>query len=213
MIAGATGLTGSEILKNLINNTQVSKLLVFTRKELNQQSQKIVNVLIEKFNDQIDINETVDVGVCSIGTTIKKAGSQKKFFEIDHDAIIEFAKLCKRVGVKKFILVSASGANANSRIFYNRVKGLTELDIIKMNFEALIIYRPGLLIGNRHENRPIERVAVNSTKILSKILPKKVINTFSTSIETLARCIDKNCLDSTDGIKIVEANRICDVTA
>ena len=77
-----------------------------------------------------------------------------------------FANACFKAGVKKFILVSALGADAGSKIFYNRVKGQTEEDLKKIGFSNLVIFQPSLLLGYRAERRPAEKVA----QVLSKFV-------------------------------------------
>lgn len=95
----------------------------------------------------------------SIGTTIKVAGSKEKFYAVDHDLVIGFAAWAKKHGASKFLYVSAMGADATSSIFYNKVKGETEEDLKAFQFDYLGLFRPSLLLGNRHEFRFGEQVA------------------------------------------------------
>ena len=95
----------------------------------------------------------------SLGTTIKQAGSKERFFQIDHDLVIEFAKWAKALGASRFLYVSSSGADANSSIFYSQTKGKTENDLKDLGFEYLGLFRPSLLLGNRSEFRLGEQIA------------------------------------------------------
>lgn len=95
----------------------------------------------------------------SLGTTIKQAGSKERFFQIDHDLVIEFAKWAKDLGATKFLYVSSSGADAKSSIFYSQTKGKTENDLKDLGFEYLGLFRPSLLLGNRSEFRLGEQIA------------------------------------------------------
>ncbi|MBN3583588.1 NAD-dependent epimerase/dehydratase family protein [Algoriphagus aestuarii] len=95
----------------------------------------------------------------SLGTTINQAGSKERFFQIDHDLVIEFAKWAKALGVSRFLYVSSSGADANSSIFYSQTKGKTEDDLKDLGFEYLGLFRPSLLLGNRSEFRLGEQIA------------------------------------------------------
>ena len=101
----------------------------------------------------------VDTIFCALGTTIKVAGSQGRFRHVDHDLPLLAARLGREHGAQHYLLVSAMGANAKSRIFYNRVKGETENDIRALNYPRLSIARPALLLGDRTEYRRGERIA------------------------------------------------------
>lgn len=95
----------------------------------------------------------------ALGTTIKQAGSKERFFQIDHDLVIEFAKWTKSLGASKFLYVSSSGASSDSSIFYSQTKGKTEDDLKAIGFEFLGLFRPSLLLGNRSEFRLGEQIA------------------------------------------------------
>jgi uncharacterized protein YbjT (DUF2867 family) len=95
---------------------------------------------------------------CALGTTIKKAGSQERFRVVDHDYPLMAARLGKEQGAQHYLLVSALGANARSRVFYNRVKGEVERDLLALNYPRTTIARPSLLLGDRDEFRLGERV-------------------------------------------------------
>jgi uncharacterized protein YbjT (DUF2867 family) len=100
-----------------------------------------------------------DVVICALGTTIKKAGSKERFREVDHDYPLAAARLALDAGARHFLLVSAIGASADSRVFYNRVKGELEDDLLALGFPLTTIVRPSLLLGDRSEFRLGEAVA------------------------------------------------------
>ncbi len=113
-----------------------------------------------------------DVFFCALGTTIKQAGSQKAFYEVDHDFILNAAKLARAGGAKTAVLISAVGADPKSRVFYSRVKGETERDFAALGFERLHILRPSILLGNRSEHRLGEKIATFLSQPLDPILKK-----------------------------------------
>src|SRR5688500_10362415 len=115
VIAGATGLVGSTLLEKLFKDASFTEIISITRKPLREHP-KLKQILIENFSELPPV--TGDVHFCCLGTTIKTAGSKDNFRKVDFDAVLNFAK-----SAKNFILVSASGANAKSPIFYNRLKG------------------------------------------------------------------------------------------
>jgi uncharacterized protein YbjT (DUF2867 family) len=97
-----------------------------------------------------------EVAICALGTTIRAAGSQAAFRAVDHDAVLAFARAAKGAGVTRFIVVTAVGADANSSVFYSRVKGEVERDLTSIGFARLDIIQPGLILGPRAERRPVE---------------------------------------------------------
>jgi uncharacterized protein YbjT (DUF2867 family) len=114
-----------------------------------------------------------DVLVCTLGTTIKTAGSQERFIEIDHDIPLALAKIAHEEGCNTFILVSSMGADANSSIFYSRVKGQLEEALKAVGFPRLHILRPSILLGDRQESRPGEFVGKLIMQPLSFLIPWK----------------------------------------
>jgi uncharacterized protein YbjT (DUF2867 family) len=102
---------------------------------------------------------SVDAAICALGTTIKVAGSQAAFRRVDHDYPLEIARRARALGATRYGLVSALGADARSRVFYNRVKGEVEDAIAALGFESLSIARPSLLLGERSQSRLGERLS------------------------------------------------------
>lgn len=114
-----------------------------------------------------------DAVICTLGTTIRKAGSQAAFRRVDYDYPLAVARLAKRHGTPVYALNSAIGANAGSRIFYNRVKGELERDLADVGFESLTHVRPGLIGGKRQEFRLGERVLVAGLTVFGFLLPRR----------------------------------------
>lgn len=160
MIAGATGLVGGNLLSQLLEDPRMEQIICVGRKALDVHHPKIRNV---ETNFK-DLNEQplfpADVAFCCLGTTIKKAGSQEAFRMVDHDFVVAFAEYARKNGVKKFLIVSALGADAESKIFYNKIKGEAERDLAKLGFESLVIFHPSLLLGERSEKRMAESLMI-----------------------------------------------------
>ncbi len=182
LISGASGLVGKEILHQLFKSKDYDYVLSIGRRKLAIKHQKLVQIegdmaqiaswdweskitsqslsgeyfpLIESLNEK----KAEVHAFSSLGTTIKQAGSKEKFFAIDHDMVIEFAKWAKTLGASKFLYVSSSGADADSSIFYSQTKGKTEEDLKAIGFTYVGLFRPSLLMGNRNEFRLGEQVA------------------------------------------------------
>jgi uncharacterized protein YbjT (DUF2867 family) len=127
-----------------------------------------------------------DIYFCCLGTTIQAAGSKTNFEKVDHDAVVEFAKIAKAHDARSFTVVSSMGANPASRIFYNQVKGRTEADLTAIGLRSLTIFRPGLLVGPRRQFRLTEKIATIVLEPVSRLLPARARKSLITVVETLA---------------------------
>ena len=160
LIAGATGLVGNALLQQLLNDNQYDKIILLIRKPLEIANSKLV-ILQNDFDKIESLNPgfTIDDVFCALGTTINTAGSQDAFYKVDFTYVVNLGKWCEANGVKRFMIVSAMGANAKSGIFYNRVKGEMEEAVNQLNILQKMIFRPSLLMGNRKEKRTGEKIA------------------------------------------------------
>ena len=171
IIAGSTGLIGSQLLKNLLESNQYDKIIALVRKEIPINSPKLKQVIVD-FNKLQLINDYLkcDDVFCCLGTTIKKAGSQAEFYKVDFQYCLNLAIESHKNGASNFYLVTALGANANSKVFYNMVKGKLENEINNIGFNSFYIFRPSLLLGNRNEFRLGEKIMQMIMKPFSKLM-------------------------------------------
>ena len=210
VIAGATGLVGSALLKKLVADPHYSEIISVTRRSMDVQSTKLKEVIVTDFSQLNSVREKLkgDIYFCCLGTTIKSAGSKENFIKVDHDAVLDFAKIAKSHHASSFILVSAQGANPKSKVFYNRVKGQLEEDLKSLSLARLVFMHPSLLIGDRKEFRLGEKIAMGIVTKLAPVLPKKVKKLAMTEVEVLAqRMIEESKLRKS-GLSIISAQHI-----
>ena len=160
LLAGGSGLVGGILLRQLLAAPEYGRVIALGRRPLDLSHPKLVQVMadfaaLEKISGEL----RSDDAFCCIGTTIKQAGSKAAFRAIDHAAVLAFAWLARRTGAERFFFVSWLGANAQSRFFYNRVKGETEEALEVLDFKTLGLFRPSLLLGPRAKSRLGERIA------------------------------------------------------
>jgi uncharacterized protein YbjT (DUF2867 family) len=167
LLAGATGLVGRECLRLLLADPGVERLVVLARRALPASlvPQQGVSKLEAYEADFARLEQhvalmNVDQIVCTLGTTLKQAGSRRRFREVDYGYPETLARLGVREGAHHFLLVSAVGANARSRFFYNRVKGELENAVRALPYRGVTIVRPSFLAGKRDEERPFEQLAL-----------------------------------------------------
>ena len=173
MLVGATGLVGGHVLQQALADPRVAQVVAPTRRPLPAHP-KLLNPVVDfrRLPAQADW-WVVDALVCTLGTTLRQAGSQQAFYQVDHDAVLEVAYLARRHGARCMAFNSALGADAGSRVFYSRTKGETERDLQAVGFPSLTLVRPGLIGGARSEPRPLERLAVLLTDLLQPLLPRR----------------------------------------
>jgi uncharacterized protein YbjT (DUF2867 family) len=170
LVIGATGLVGSELVAQLLQDERFKKIKIFTRRSLNKQHPKLEEHVIDfKYPQQWKSLVYGDVLFSSLGTTLKQAGSKGAQFKIDYTYQYQFAKAAFENGVKQYVLVSAAYASPNSGIFYSRMKGILEKDVEKLLFENITILRPGMLTGKRKEERPGEKFGTPILNLLHRI--------------------------------------------
>lgn len=188
VIAGATGLVGSHLLERLLRDKTFDQVISVGRSSTNQEHSKLQEVIIPSMDQLSDFKSQLrgDVYFCCLGTTLKKAGSKEAFRKVDYRAIIDFALIAKEFDAKNFVLISAMGADSKSKIFYNQVKGETENALLALAFKRLVIFRPALLVGDRHEHRTLEALALKSLKFVSGLLPQSLVRKISTRVDELA---------------------------
>jgi uncharacterized protein YbjT (DUF2867 family) len=173
MLVGATGLVGGHVLQQALADPAVAQVVAPTRKPLTPQP-KLINPVVDFERWPEDAEWwAVDAVVCTLGTTIRVAGSQAAFYKVDHDHPLEVAYLARRHGARAFALNSALGADTASRVFYSRTKGETERDLQAVGYPSLTLVRPGLIGGQRQESRPLEQLAVKVSKLVQPLLPKR----------------------------------------
>ncbi len=182
VIIGVTGLVGRQLISLLLESGRYQQIYAVVRKrfELSVAEKasftQVVWLEIPDFSQLRNVISGYDLQnadvFSTLGSTQKQAGSKSAFYQIDHDYNLTFAELTYQQGARHMLLVSAMGADAQSLIFYNRVKGELESDIRSIGFDYFSIFRPSLLLGQREDSRFGERVAQNLFDWGKILLPK-----------------------------------------
>jgi uncharacterized protein YbjT (DUF2867 family) len=170
LVAGGSGLVGGHLLDEILERPAWQRTIALVRRPLGRSHAR----LEERVVDFAALGEGPPLPVaaaafCCLGTTMKRAGSREAFRAADFDAVLAFARAALAGGTRRIFVVTAAGADARSRIFYNRVKGEVEDALRGLSFETLGIARPSLLLGDRGEPRPFERVAIIGARALAPL--------------------------------------------
>ena len=182
LLAGGTGLIGGELLRLGLDSGH--EITTVGRRPTGMASSEIVS----RFDDLPQL-PPADAAICTLGTTIGQAGSQEAFRAIDEHAVVAFATAAKAAGVQHFLVVTAVGANPEASVFYSRVKGEAEQRLGKLGFRRLDIIRPGLLLGDRTQRRPIEAILQRVAPVSDLLMRGKWRCYRSVPSESIGQCL------------------------
>lgn len=205
LLAGASGLVGSEVLKLALADSRITRVVAPSRTPLPSHSRLENPVTDFKHLTGGESWWRVDLVICTLGTTIKKAGSQAAFREVDHDLPLLVAKHAKAQGARSYALNSSIGAAAGSGNFYLRTKGEAERDLESCGFPSLTIVRPSVIGGARQESRPMERLAVFLLQAVRPLVPRRYR---VVPADSIARRLLESALAGIPGRKVIESEEI-----
>lgn len=171
LILGYTGLVGGHCLSQLLESPVYDQVIAIGRRSSGFTHPKLAEKIIDFENLQqfADAFTGDDLFYC-LGTTIAKAGSQESFTRVDFQYPLEIARIAHARGLKKWLMITSVGASDRSPNFYLRTKGEAEREISKVGFSETHFFRPSFLLGERTENRPLERAIAPLLKVLAPIM-------------------------------------------
>jgi len=170
LVAGASGLIGGYLLDELLERPQWKSISSLVRRPSGRHHEKLTEFVADFEHLQNAKLPDIDDAFIALGTTIKTAGSQEAFRQVDFDAILAVGRRARAAGAKRLVVVSSIGADATAKNFYLRVKGETEEALEKLGFTELHLLRPSMLYGPREESRPGERIGIALSRVIAPTL-------------------------------------------
>lgn len=170
VVIGATGVVGREVVKELIERSEVSEIVTFTRREVDFGSTKVINYVIN-FDEITNYSDLVsgEYFFSCLGTTKSQAGNIKKQRIVDVDYQLEFAKIAQKNGVHHYSLISSPGANPESSNDYLKMKGELDEEVRKLDFASISLFKPSLIVGERSDFRLGEKVGIAASKLIDHL--------------------------------------------
>lgn len=170
IILGATGLTGSILLKKLMNDQRYETIKLFSRKKIEGLPKKVTQYIgdiltLQNFKEEFKADEVF----CCIGTTAKKTPNKETYKKIDFGIPVTAAKLSKENNINTFLVISALDANEKSAVFYNKTKGQMQQEVLKQNIPNTFILQPSIIEGNRNETRIGEKIGLIIFKLIQPL--------------------------------------------
>jgi uncharacterized protein YbjT (DUF2867 family) len=190
LLAGATGLVGAHLLDLLLEAGDFGRVVAVTRRPLTREHPRLANrtVQFDKIGSQF-AHFSCHTAFCCLGTTIRAAGSEQAFRRVDVDHVLAVAGVAQAAGAQRFIVVSAVGADPHSGNFYLRTKGEMEEALAPMKFASLDILQPSVLLGWRHDVRPLELAASILMPLVNPLLLGSYTVYRGISASTVARAM------------------------
>lgn len=175
IVLGGTGLTGSLLIKQLVDDDRYACIKLFSRKASGIGSEKLEEHIgdllqMEQFKDDF----TADEVFCCVGTTSAKTKDRAVYKAIDYGIPVAAATLARENNISTFLVISSMGANPRSRVFYSRTKGEMELAVSDKNIPHTYILRPSLILGQRMEKRISESLGAVVLKVTNSLLVGKM---------------------------------------
>lgn len=206
LIIGATGATGKDLVKILLQDPAYTAVVVFVRRTSGQVNDKLIEIITDFDNlDSLSGSIHGDVLFSCLGTTMKAAGSRDKQWQVDYEIPSKFASIAKRNGVNRAVLLSAYGASPSSKVFYSSMKGKLEVQFDNFAFNQYIIFRPGLLL-RKDTDRFGEKVSAAILNFLNRLGLVRKFRPMPTTV--LAEKMAKAPIALGNGRHVIELNKI-----
>jgi uncharacterized protein YbjT (DUF2867 family) len=206
LLLGASGLTGRNVLQLLLNDGLYTQVTIYVRRPVKLSHPKLIQQVINY--ETLDTAVEADDVFCCLGTTIKKAGSQEAFRQVDLVYPLRVAALQLAAGSTQFNLISAVGASEKSGVFYSRIKGEVEQALQRMGFPQLNIFRPSIIIGERDERRTGEKIALGMARVIAPLLIGSLRKYRPVTALAIARAMLHYAHAAEQGIHIITSDQI-----
>ncbi|MNK38593.1 Aspartate-semialdehyde dehydrogenase [compost metagenome] len=206
---GASGLVGHELLLLLAHIEHVSAIKAVSRSPMGKLPPRVDNIVmnLDYLQDHAEALKA-DVFICCLGSTIKKAGSQAAFRKVDYDYVVQFGKIAEKAKAKKLLVISAMGADSDSKIFYNKVKGQMEEALYDLDIPQIELFRPSLILGERKEQRRGEDFAKKLSPLLNTFMIGPLKKYRPIQAETIAKAMAVAALNFHEGRYVYESDEI-----
>lgn len=148
ILTGATGMVGEGVLLHCLQSNEVEEVLMINRRHYELSHPKLKELLVKDFNNLGEHAAQLSgydgcfycAGVSSVGM------NEADYTRITYNTTLNFAKALLSVNPQMvFHFVTGAHTKTNGKQMWQRVKGKTEDDLMKLDFRGQYNFRPGFM--------------------------------------------------------------------
>ncbi|SDF16371.1 Uncharacterized conserved protein YbjT, contains NAD(P)-binding and DUF2867 domains [Fontibacillus panacisegetis] len=211
VVAGATGMMGRQLVRLLLEDPAYQRIIVLVRRGIGISHPKLVEkqVSFDRLESELDTSVLKDADVfCTLGTTMQQAGSKEAFRKVDHEYPLALAKAAMQHGAASYVIVTAMWASEQSWMFYTRVKGQLEQDLLSLGLPRLVILRPSLLLGDREAESFGDRATASVFRLIDPLLIGPLARMKAIQCKDVAQAMVKMARESGPAVEVLESEVI-----
>ncbi len=191
ILFGSSGMVGEGVLHTILNDPNISSVLVIGRRPSGTVHEKMRELLHNNFFDLSNIESQLSgYTACyfCLGTT-SLGKSEQEYYKTTYELTLHAAGTLSRLNPSMtFCYVSGEGTDSTEkgRTAWARIKGKTENDLMKLPFKAVYNFRPGFI-------RPIKGMknTLRFAKPLEYLYPilKTLLPSHGTTMENIGHAM------------------------
>lgn len=211
VVAGATGMMGRQLVRLLLEDSAYQRVVVLVRRSIGISHPKLVEkqVSFDRLESELETSLLKEADVfCTLGTTMKQAGSKEAFRRVDHQYPLALAKAALQHGAASYVIVTAMWASEQSRMFYTRVKGQLERDLLALGLQRLVILRPSLLLGDREDESFGDRATALVFRLINPLLMGPLARMKAIQCKDVAQAMVMMAHESGPAVQVMESEVI-----
>lgn len=211
VVAGATGMMGRQLVQLLLEDPAYQRIIVLVRRSMGISHPKLVEkqVSFDRLESELDASVLKDADVfCTLGTTMQQAGSKEAFRKVDHEYPLTLAKAALKHGAASYVIVTAMWASEKSWMFYTRVKGQLEQDLLSLGLPRLVILRPSLLLGDREDESFGDRATDMIFRLIDPLLIGPLARMKAIQCKDVAQAMIMLAHESGPAVEVLESEVI-----
>jgi uncharacterized protein YbjT (DUF2867 family) len=144
IVTGASGMVGEGVMLTCLSHPDIEQVVVVGRRSCGHTHPKLKEIIHKDFYDLSAIKSQLQgfdacyfcLGTSSVGM------NEADFSKITYTLTLHFANTVVNPGMT-FTYISGAHTNTNGKQMWQRVKGRTEDDLMKLPFKQVFAFRPG----------------------------------------------------------------------
>lgn len=155
LLAGASGLTGSALLRRLLDTAEFARVIALSRRLLPVEHARLANRILrfEEMEHSLKGLRCSDA-FCTLGAAGGPRAAEAELRAVDLALVLAFARTARAAGATRLVVVSAAGADPAAATAFLRTKGEMESALRELGFPSVDVLRPGAVLGARHGDGP-----------------------------------------------------------